>query len=166
MERQDTTGAERDPGEITVVASVEVGGAPARVYESFMAREGIPRFLPGTEDLEVKERISFQVGRWMDGRGRPWGGRILETEEGREVTWAATEGEELSGNVRFEPSDGERTSVIMTVRFRPGVDPHPEPGGDNGPIDDARLKRAAEEALERFRGATDEPFSGASPGDV
>jgi uncharacterized membrane protein len=103
----------------TIRESIDVKVPVRTAYNQWTQFEEFPRFMEGVEQVR---QISDSYLEWTGevlGQRRTWAARITEQEPDRRIVWVATEGEDLSGAVTFEPIDADATRVDLEMRFEP-----------------------------------------------
>lgn len=103
---------------ITVQDSVEVDAPVERVFALWSSFRNLPRFMEHV--LEVRE-VESGVSHWVaeDPEGNPitWDVEITALKPHRRIAWRTVEGSSapMDGEVEFEPLEGERTRVTLTL---------------------------------------------------
>ena len=103
----------------TVEKQILVNVPVSSAYSQWIRFEEFPHFMSGVESVT---RLSDDRLKWIAhiaGVRREWEARILEQVPDRRVAWAATSGATNSGAVDFEDAGGSRTSLKLTLEYKP-----------------------------------------------
>lgn len=132
----------------TVRKSIDVDAPVHRVYQLWTDFESFPGFMRHVQEVSrTGERTTHWKVEAPLGRFVEWDAETTVLEENRKVAWRATGDVGTSGEVRFQPHGGERTTVEVDMEYHP-------PGGKLGEVA-ARIfenpARDVEKDLQRFK---------------
>jgi uncharacterized membrane protein len=102
-----------------VKESIEVNVPVSTAYNQWTQFEDFPKFM---ENVESVTQLDDTHLRWIaDVRGtrEEWKAEITHQQPDKVVAWRALEGKENSGRVDFEPLEGNRTRVEVTLTWEP-----------------------------------------------
>lgn len=104
-------------GKLWVRTSTLVHADPQDLYERWRNLESVPAWQEQIEQVTVTgEKTSHWVMRSGD-ETIEWDSEILADEPGRRISWRSIGGEsEQAGEVIFEPSPGERATMITVLQ--------------------------------------------------
>jgi carbon monoxide dehydrogenase subunit G len=124
---------------------IDVDVPVSTAYDQWTRFEEFPHFMGGVESVT---RLGGDRQNWkahIGGVHREWEARIVEQVPDRRVAWASTEGATNNGSVDFQDSGNGRTTIILTLEYKPvGV---VEKVGDLLHV----VARQAEHDLKRFK---------------
>jgi uncharacterized membrane protein len=99
--------------------TIEVDVPVSTAYNQWTQFEEFPQFM---ENVESVRQIDDTHLRWVaeiGGKQHEWEAEITRQEPDRAVAWRSIDGKGTSGEVLFEPLDGERTRVAVTMSWEP-----------------------------------------------
>jgi uncharacterized membrane protein len=98
---------------------IEVAVPATTAYNQWTQFEEFPQFM---ENVESVRQIDDTHLRWVaeiGGQQHEWTAEITRQEPDRVVAWRSTDGKGVSGEVRFEPSELDRTRIEVTMMWEP-----------------------------------------------
>jgi uncharacterized membrane protein len=102
-----------------VKEAIEVNVPISTAYNQWTQFEEFPKFM---ENVESVTQIDDTHLRWVaeiGGKREEWTAEITRQEPDNVIGWRALDGKPNSGEVRFQPLDGNRTRVDVTMTWEP-----------------------------------------------
>jgi len=103
----------------SVEKTVDVDAPLSVVYNQWTQFEEFPRFMPGVKAVRQLDDTHLHWSAEVWGRDEEWDAEITEQEPDTRISWKSTSGKGNAGTVRFEPIDGARTRVRLTMAYQP-----------------------------------------------
>lgn len=128
-----------------VTAEIEID-APVRVaYDQWTQFEELPEFMHNVNSVR---QIDDETTHWVaqiGGVTREFDARITDQVPDDHIAWESVDGRLLAGRVEFQPIDGDRTRVTLSMEWEPET--FTEKAGAALQLDDL----AVEQDLHRFK---------------
>jgi uncharacterized membrane protein len=102
-----------------VKESIELNVPVSTAYNQWTQFEDFPKFM---DNVESVTQLDDTHQRWIAeirGKREEWKAEITHQEPDKLIAWRALEGKENSGLVEFEPLEGNRTQVEVTLTWEP-----------------------------------------------
>jgi uncharacterized membrane protein len=99
--------------------TIEVNVPVSTAYNQWTQFEDFPQFM---ENVESVRQIDDTHLRWVaeiGGKRHEWEAEITRQEPDRAVAWRSIDGKGTSGEVLFDPLDGDRTRIAVTMSWEP-----------------------------------------------
>jgi uncharacterized membrane protein len=127
--------------EKSVVVDVPVSTA----YNQWTQFEEFPRFMEGVHEVKQLDDRHLYWKAEVGGREQEWEAEIREQVPDQKIIWAATDGSENAGIVRFQPEGPGQTKIHLQMSY--STSGFAETIGDKLGF----MSRRVERDLERFR---------------
>jgi uncharacterized membrane protein len=102
-----------------VKESIELNVPVSTAYNQWTQFEDFPKFMDNVESVTQLDDTHLRWIAEIGGRREEWKAEITQQEPDRVIAWRALEGKENSGRVEFEPLEGNRTQVEVTLTWEP-----------------------------------------------
>jgi uncharacterized membrane protein len=102
-----------------VKESVEVNVPVSTAYNQWTQFEEFPSFMEKVESVTQLDDTHLRWIAEIGGRREEWKAEITQQVPDEIIAWRATEGQENSGAVRFEPLGPDRTRIDVTLTWEP-----------------------------------------------
>jgi uncharacterized membrane protein len=102
-----------------VKESIELNVPVSTAYNQWTQFEDFPKFM---DNVESVTQLDDTHQRWIAeirGKREEWKAEITHQEPDKVIAWRALEGKENSGRVEFEPLEGNRTRIEVTLAWEP-----------------------------------------------
>ncbi len=100
--------------------SVEVNCPVRAVYNQWTQFEEFPRFMSGVKEVQQIDDTHTHWRATIWGKEKEWDAEITEQVPDQRISWRSISGDAPNaGTVRFEPIDGDRTRVRLTMAYEP-----------------------------------------------
>jgi uncharacterized membrane protein len=121
------------------------------LYRFWRRLENLPQVMRHLKDVRS---IDSQLSRWVAdgalGKDVEWNAEIINEREDEMLAWASLPGGDLetAGSVHFRPLGGERTEVIVSLKYNP---PAGKVGAQVATLFGEGLEKKLEEDLNTFK---------------
>ncbi len=124
--------------------TTEVAADVRDVYEAWTAFQDFPTFMETIETVTVAQDEKLHWVAVVEDDTYEWDADLVEHVPDEKVTWRATDGRE-TGEVRFEKTAGDRTTVTYQLEY--------DPAAWEGKADTVRhwMSRRVEKDLDEFK---------------
>jgi uncharacterized membrane protein len=102
-----------------VKESIDVDVPVSTAYNQWTQFEDFPKFMDNVESVTQLDDTHLRWIAEIRGRRDEWKAEITHQEPDKVIAWRALEGKENSGRVEFEPLEGNRTRIDVTLMWEP-----------------------------------------------
>jgi uncharacterized membrane protein len=88
-------------------------------YEQWTHFEDFPEFMEDVEEVRPIDDTHLHWRASIGGVVKEWESEVYEDVPEEVVAWRSTSGPANGGRVRFEPLDGDRTRLHLTMEYEP-----------------------------------------------
>jgi uncharacterized membrane protein len=155
-------GSSNGTGINTIDESIEVNVPVSTAYNQWTQFEEFPLFMEGVDDVKQLDDTRLHWVATIAGRTAEWDAKILEQHPDRQISWVSEDGKKTRGTVSFEPLDGNRTLIRLSMSYK--ADGPIETLGSAAGIDKKRVKGDLKRFKELIESRGEE--SGAWRGEV
>ncbi len=99
--------------------AIDVKAPVSRVYGQWIQFREFPRFMQGVKEVR---RLDGRRSRWraeIAGREKMWEAQITQQIPDERICWRSTFGASNIGSVSFYPLEGDRTRIIVWMKYDP-----------------------------------------------
>jgi uncharacterized membrane protein len=129
----------------TIDESIEVEVPVATAYNQWTQFEEFPLFMEGVDHVEQRDDTRLHWVATVAGRTAEWDAKIVEQHPDSQISWLSEDGKKTRGTVSFEPLDGNRTLVRLSMSYQ--AEGPLEQAGSAAGLDRKRVRAD----LERFK---------------
>jgi len=98
---------------------IEVEAPLRAVYNQWTQFEEFPEFMDGVREVRQLDDTHVHWCATVGGKDVEWDSEITEQVPDQRVAWRSTTGKLNAGTVEFQPIDGGRTRVCLTMEYDP-----------------------------------------------
>jgi uncharacterized membrane protein len=102
-----------------VKESIDVNVPVSTAYNQWTQFEDFPKFMDNIESVTQLDDTHLRWIAEIRGKRDEWKAEITHQEPDKVIAWRALEGKENSGRVEFEPLEGNRTRIDVTLMWEP-----------------------------------------------
>jgi uncharacterized membrane protein len=102
----------------TIDESIEVEVPVATAYNQWTQFEEFPLFMEGVDHVEQRDDTRLHWVATVAGRTAEWDAKIIEQHPDSQISWLSEDGKKTRGTVSFEPLDGNRTLVRLSMSYQ------------------------------------------------
>ena len=102
----------------TIDESLEVEVPVSTAYNQWTQFEEFPLFMEGVDHVEQRDDTRLHWVATVAGRTAEWDAKILEQHPDSQISWVSEDGRKTRGTVSFEPLDGTRTLVRLSMSYQ------------------------------------------------
>jgi uncharacterized membrane protein len=102
-----------------VKESIDVNVPVSTAYNQWTQFADFPKFMDNVESVTQLDDTHLRWIAEIRGRREEWKAEITHQEPDKVIAWRALEGKENSGRVDFEPLEGNRTRIEVTLKWEP-----------------------------------------------
>jgi uncharacterized membrane protein len=102
-----------------VKESIDVNVPVSTAYNQWTQFEDFPKFMEKVESVTQLDETHLRWVAEIGSKREEWKAEITHQEPDQVIAWRALEGKENSGRVEFEPLDGNRTRIEVTLTWEP-----------------------------------------------
>jgi uncharacterized membrane protein len=129
----------------TIDEAIEVDVPVATAYNQWTQFEEFPLFMEGVDHVEQRDDTRLHWVATVAGRTAEWDAKIVEQHPDSQISWLSEDGKKTRGTVSFEPLDGNRTLVRLSMSYQ--AEGPLEQAGSAAGLDAKRVRGD----LERFK---------------
>ena len=116
MRRSSTTGGHG--GISTIDEAIDVDVPVSTAYNQWTQFEEFPLFMEGVDHVEQRDDTRLHWVATIRGHTAEWDAKILEQHPDRQISWISEDGRKTRGTVSFEPLEGNRTLIRLSMSYR------------------------------------------------
>jgi uncharacterized membrane protein len=99
--------------------TIEVNVPVSTAYNQWTQFEDFPQFMENVESVRQIDDTHLHWVAEIGGKRHEWEAEITRQEPDRAVAWRSIDGKGTSGEVLFDPFDGDRTRIAVTMSWEP-----------------------------------------------
>jgi uncharacterized membrane protein len=129
----------------TLDESVEVGVPVSTAYNQWTQFEDFPLFMEGVDHVQQLDDTRLHWVATIAGQTAEWDAKIVEQHPDSQISWISKDGRKTRGTVSFEPLDGSRTLIRLSMSYK--AESPTEAAGSAAGLDSRRVRAD----LQRFK---------------
>ena len=129
----------------TLDEAIEVGVPVSTAYNQWTQFEDFPLFMEGVDHVQQRDDTRLHWVATIAGQTAEWDAKILEQHPDSQISWITEDGRKTRGTVSFEPLDGARTLIRLSMSYK--AESPAEAAGSAAGLDSRRVRAD----LQRFK---------------